>query len=285
LLAGAGLPPDSVIAVGMALPAPVDRTNKIHATTFIPNWRGFQPAQEMSSRLDLPVLVDNDANLCALAEMAVGAARGCRDFVYVKASTGVGCGLIIDGRVYRGSVGTAGEIGHIVVDDQGDLCYCGRRGCLHKVVGAQAITQMLQRSPGERFPFWDDDPDEAADPLAMYDRRLAQVISLSNQGNQACRRVLRDTGRRLGAAIASVCNLLNPERVVVGGVLGGAGGVLFDTLNEEVGWYVSALSGEAVPVVPADLPEGQAELIGALALALREPNDEVSQRLQKILFE
>ena len=151
LLAETGLGHGDVIGVGMALSGPIDHDRgAVRPTAILPGWEGLAVAAEMSRRLgDLPVHLDNDANLGALAEVTLGAARDARNAVYVMISSGIGAGLIIDGRPYRGGGGMAGEIGHVLVDETGPICRCGNRGCLETFISGPALTDLLRRSRGE----------------------------------------------------------------------------------------------------------------------------------------
>src|SRR5215472_13215046 len=129
-LAAADVASTRVIGVGLGLPAPIDRARgTVASSSILPGWRGVQAAHELSGRLDLPVELDNDANLGALAETVWGAGRGCAHVVYVKASERIGCGLVLDGVLFRGARGIAGEIGHTIVNQSGPVCTCGSRGC------------------------------------------------------------------------------------------------------------------------------------------------------------
>src|SRR3954449_963604 len=136
----AGVTSDRVIGVGMALAAPVERaTGLVFAEGILPNWGGVQPAAEMQARLGLPVQVRNDANLGALGEHVFGAGHGVDDMAYVRLSAGIGVGLILGGRPYRGHTGIAGELGHVRVDADGAICRCGNRGCLETVAAPRVV--------------------------------------------------------------------------------------------------------------------------------------------------
>src|SRR5205807_716058 len=168
---------------------PVDRARgTVGSSSILPGWVGVRAADEMSRRIGLAVEVDNDANLGALAELNVGAGRGCSELAYIKASTGIGCGLVLGGQPYRGATGTAGEIGHMSVDERGAFCYCGNRGCLETLASGPAIIDMLQRSQGD-------------------DLTLADVVTMARAGQAACRRAIADAGRHIGVAVANLCNL------------------------------------------------------------------------------
>ena len=240
-----------VLGVGMGLPGPVHRpTGTIGSGTILPGWAGVRLLDEMEGLLEMPVYVDNDANLGALSELYWGAGRGCSNFAYLKVATGIGAGLVAGGRVLQGAGGTAGEIGHISVDDDGDICRCGSRGCLETVAAAPAIVRMLRRGIG-------------------HDLEPEQVIERAEAGDLACRRALADAARHIGGAVATLCNLFNPERIVVGGTMGGAGELLLDPLRESVQLRALQSAAEDVEIVPGRLGE-RAELLGAVALVLQE---------------
>jgi predicted NBD/HSP70 family sugar kinase/biotin operon repressor len=239
-----------VIGVGMGIPGPVQKTGMVGSSAILPGWAGTSPQERMAELLDLPVLVGNDANLGALAESTWGAGRGSPNVVYLKLATGIGAGIVIGGRLFEGAGGTAGEIGHTTIDETGDICRCGNRGCLETYAGAAAIASLLSRSFGEEL-----EPED--------------VLSRAAGGDPGCRRALADAGRHIGVAVANLCNLVNPERIVVGGSLGHAGGLLLDPLTESVRLRAIPTAAEDVRVVPGELGE-RAELLGAVALVLQE---------------
>jgi predicted NBD/HSP70 family sugar kinase len=204
----------------------------------------------------MPVRVENDANLGALAEIVWGAGRGCSELLYVKAASGVGAGLVLNGRLYEGHAGTAGEIGHITIDETGPVCRCGNRGCLEVYAAAEAVLEPLRRRHGPKLT-------------------LRQVIALAQEGDLGCQRVIADAGRSLGLAIAGTCNLLAPERVIVGGELANAGAILLDPLRTVVSRSAIASLRET-PVHGGVLGE-RAEVLGAVALVLREAGRYVAE--------
>ncbi|MQA93947.1 MAG: ROK family protein [Streptosporangiales bacterium] len=251
LLAGVGADRSAVLAVGLGLPGPIDAaTGVLGSTTILPGWVGVNPREELARRLGLPVHVDNDANIGALAEMAWGAARGCADAAYIKVASGVGAGILVGGRVYRGAGGTAGEIGHITVDESGRMCRCGNRGCLETYAGGPFLVELLRSAH----------PDAAT---------LRDVVDLALSGDVGARRVVADAGRYVGLGVAHLCNVLNPSCVVVGGELARAGELLLDPVREGVRRYAIPSAAEVVRVARAEMGE-RAEVLGALALALHE---------------
>ncbi len=163
-------------------------------------------------------------------------------------SNGIGAGLIVAGRLFRGAGGTAGEIGHTILDETGDICRCGNRGCLETYAAGPAIVELLRRSLGE-------------------DLTLETVLARAAEGEAGCRRAIADAGRHVGTAAANLCNVLNPQRIVVGGSIGTAGDVLLEPMREAVARYAIHTAAADVEIVPSELGD-RAELLGALALVL-----------------
>lgn len=232
-----------VVSVAMGLPGPVDRArDSLGDSTVLPGWRGVPARAAMAAALGLDVHIENDANLGALGEWTRG--HGTTDAVlYVKIATGVGAGLIVDGELFTGARGTAGELGHTVVDPQGLPCTCGNRGCLETVAGAGAVLRRLG---------------------LVEDGGLEEV--LGRLEDPAVASVLDEVGRAIGGVLGSVCNLLDPGVVIVGGTLAGVGEPLLGPLREALA--AGAIARDAVPVVEGVLGE-RAEVLGALAYALR----------------
>ncbi|HEX6844440.1 MAG TPA: ROK family transcriptional regulator [Actinomycetota bacterium] len=251
VLREAGLDRRRVLGVGMSLAGPIESTHgTVRPSSISPSWVGIDAAAEMSARLDLPVLLDNDANLGALAELMWGAARGVSEGVYLNVGTGIGAGLIIGGAVYRGANGTAGEIGHATASEGGPMCRCGNRGCLERFAGGTAILQDLAGSHGDEL---------------TLDDLLAHVAA----GENACRRVVSDAGYLIGIHVATLCNLLNPARVIVGGPLSATGDVLLEPIRRSIARSALPAAAEAVDVVQGDLGD-RATALGAVALVLRQ---------------
>src|SRR3954451_20690426 len=201
VLAEAGVERDRILGAGVGIAGPVDAASgTVGGATILPGWMGIDVAGELERRLEMPVHVDNDANLGALAESVLGAGRDAGEMAYLMLSSGIGAGLILGGRLYRGAGGTAGEIGHVVVDEQGPMCRCGNRGCLEVFAGADALVELLRRSHGDELT-------------------VERMIELANAGDPACQRVIADAVRVAGTALAALCNQFNPERIVVGGEL------------------------------------------------------------------
>ncbi|MFL5910828.1 MAG: ROK family protein [Gaiellaceae bacterium] len=242
---------EEVQGVGLGVPGPIHLpTGVVGSSAILPGWVGAQVACEMSERLNLPVHVDNDANLGALAELRWGAARGRSTLTYIKIATGIGAGLVLERRLFRGAGGTAGEIGHTTIDESGAICRCGSRGCLETYAGAHAVVELLKPSLGP----------EVTGEL---------VVERALEGHAGSRRAIGDAGRHVGSALANLCNLFNPELIVVGGTFAAAGDVLLEPMREAVQRRAIPSAAEDVEIVTAALGD-RAELLGAVALVLYE---------------
>ncbi|MBA3780622.1 MAG: ROK family transcriptional regulator [Nocardioides sp.] len=244
LLAAAGAAPTGLRSITMGIPAPIT-DGVVRSSSILPGWVGVHAQDAAQERLGMPVHVENDANLGALAEHRVGVARGHTCSVFLKISSGVGAGIIINDAVYHGSLGAAGEVGHLTLDEQGPMCRCGSRGCLEAYASTSAVIAMMAgQLPGAT---------------------LDDIVEAAEAGNVAAVRTLEDAGLHLGWGLASVVNLLNPGLVVVGGDMARAGEFLLEPAR--IGLRRHALDAvAATPVVASQLAE-RASLTGAVLLA------------------
>ncbi|MFF4158991.1 ROK family protein [Streptomyces sp. NPDC001678] len=254
LITKAGINPRKIVGVGLGVPGPIDaESGVLGSTAILPGWAGTNPRDDLAERLGVPVHVDNDANLGALGELVWGAGRGATDLAYIKVASGVGAGLVINGKIYRGPGGTAGEIGHITLDESGPVCRCGNRGCLETFTAARYILPLLHSAHGT-------------------DLTVPRVVELAREGDPGCRRVISDVGRYIGSGVANLCNLLNPSRVVLGGDLADSGELVLAPIRESVSRYAIPSAARRLEVVPGALG-GRSEVLGALALVLSEMGD------------
>jgi predicted NBD/HSP70 family sugar kinase len=259
MLAGLGPDRSRVVGGAIGLPAPVNPvTGTVGPGNVLPKWVDRHPAAELQRNLGVPFALDNDANLGALAEIAFGVARGLSDLIYVKASTGIGAGLVLRGGLYRGSTGRAGELGHVPVDPAGPLCRCGNRGCLETVASVTQVLAMMQ-PPHER-------------PMTM-----ARLVELVSAGDVGANRVLGDVGRVMGRVLADVVNNLNPEMVALGGELSLAGAPLLAGVRESIDRYAQPGIARDLRIQLGELG-ADAQLLGAAALALGETEQSLAQR-------
>jgi predicted NBD/HSP70 family sugar kinase len=248
VLTEAGAQRASVVGVGFGIPAPITRDGRIGSPALLPAWADLSPGEELARRLELPVRLENDANLGALGEYVWGAGRGCAHLVFVKLATGIGMGIVLDGRLYRGAAGTAGELGHVTLDARGPVCRCGNRGCVELAAGGRALLASAQLTR----------PDVTD---------LATLVRYAGEGDPGCRRLLIDAGTQLGLALGGLVNLLNPQRIVLGGELGHAVDVLREPLQRGLSDTAMAAAVAAVDVVPGELGL-RAAALGGVALAL-----------------
>jgi predicted NBD/HSP70 family sugar kinase len=250
LARGARLERERLLGVGAAISVPVRRDASLAAAGILPGWSAVSPQRELARRLGVPVHVGNDANLGALAEVRTGAARGASDVVYLMLSSGVGGGLVLGGSLFTGHGGMTGELGHVPVDPDGAQCRCGNRGCLETIAGAQWLLSRLGAALGETLT-------------------LPEAVARARAGDGVCRRVFREAGLAAGRVAGGICNVVNPELVIVGGDLIVAGELLVDAVREGLEQTSIAAVRSDVAVVAATLGD-RAELLGAIGLAIEQ---------------
>lgn len=250
VLAHANVERTKVLGVGAGLPGPVNAiTGAVGSSSIAPSWVGLRPAEELGRLLALPVRIDNVGNLGALAEVTWGAGQGAQVAVYIKLGTGVGAGFVMAGRLFGGSCGTAAEFGHMTVDPDGQICRCGNRGCLETYVSLPALLDQLRSHDGT-------------------DLTAHGMISIALAGDRASRRVLADAALRVGAATAIICNLINPDRVILGGELAAAYDILIGPLRAAIERDALPFARDHVTVCKGLLGE-RAVALGAVATVLQ----------------
>jgi len=253
-----------LLAVGIAVPGPLDyQRGTVIAPPIMPGWDGFPIRSHLEVRFGVPVYLDNDANLGALGELRYGAGRGLQNLAFIKVATGIGCGIVIDGRIYHGQTGAAGEIGHVVVDPDGPPCTCGGFGCLEAMAGGPAIAARagLAIQAGQSTILR---TGQANGNLSARD-----VAEAARRGDPLSRQLFADAGRLIGLAAADVINLLNPGRLIIGGGVSQAGDLILETLRETVDRRTVRAAIENVDVVQSELGV-RSTALGAVALALQE---------------
>ncbi len=218
-----GVQQSQLLGVGVAVPSPVDRERPGELLPLVlPKWSGYNIASHLQRSFKRPVFVDNDANLGALAELWWGAGSSARDLAYIKVATGVGAGIIIDGRIFRGSGGIAGEIGHTSIDPSGPQCICGLKGCLTTFIGTPAL---LARAKDELRASGSDRP-----PPATID----ELVNAALDGDPMSVELIRYASDKLGVGVANMLNLLNPKTVILGGGIARAGDLVLDTVHKTI---------------------------------------------------
>jgi glucokinase len=252
-------------ACGISFGGPVDFQHQRVTSIHSPGWKNFSFAEWVSTNLNLPCLLDNDANAGALGEFRYGAGRGTESLVYVTLSTGVGAGLILNGKTYRGKDGLAGELGHIPISDSGITCSCGAVGCLESLCSGRAIggrgkewgwrrSDGLTRAPGS----------SDGEPQGVTAKKIVQAAS---EGDTTALRIVREAARWLARGLLTVIRILNPDRIILGGGLTLAGQVLLAPLHQSLAELVSPTIGYSTEIVVAELGT-YSPLYGAAAMAL-----------------
>ncbi|MET3565902.1 putative NBD/HSP70 family sugar kinase [Leifsonia sp. 563] len=248
MLAAGGHDRESVLAVGVGIPGPIDRrTGTVLQGAILPEWVGIT-RRELEDVFGFPVVVDNDANLGALAEVTWGANRGERNLIFVKIGTGIGAGLILNGQPYYGFLGITGELGHTPVAEHGVICRCGNRGCLETIASTSVMLESLGRGDGART---------ASDILR---RGLAK--------DPAVLRVVSDAGTAIGQAIGNIANVINPELVLIGGPLVGLGDALLDPIRHGIRQNAIPIIAGTTTVRISSLGD-RAESLGAAAIVIK----------------
>ncbi|MCW2819259.1 MAG: hypothetical protein JWR42_2046, partial [Marmoricola sp.] len=254
LLADAGRVPDQVRGVGLSIPGTVDaRLGASLDSPIMTGWDGVRLGPFLAGLTTAPVFVENDANAMALSERR-GLLESHRDLLFVKASTGLGVGIVTGGQVVRGGIGAAGEIGHTKIHAaQGLACRCGDTGCLESVAAGWALVAAA-RSAGHEVD------------------HVRDLVALAVQGHADARHLVREAGRRIGEVVASAVNLLNPEAIVVGGDLAAAYDPFVAGLRESLYSLASALATRELVIAPVTHGE-RSGVVGCAALAIREVLD------------
>ena len=257
LAAGIRKDAGSFAGVGIGIPGFIDDTSGVAVEVVNMGWRRVEVRAVLAKRLGLPVYLDNDANVAALGEAWAGAGRGRKLALCVTLGTGVGGGIVIDGRVLRGANTMAGEIGHIVLEPGGAPCNCGLHGCLETLASATGVVRLAKEAVARGVP----------SALPEEGLTSADVFAAAGRGDEAARQATDHAVESLGRGLAIGANILNPEVIVVGGGMSKAGDALFAPLRAAFARYALARVGEAVEIVPAALGN-DAGVVGAAKLAL-----------------
>ena len=238
-----------VKGVGIGVPGLVDFSRGVvYDLTNVRGWKNTPVKRLLENKLKIPVLADNDVNVMALGECKFGAGKGARNAVCITLGTGVGGGIIIDGGIYRGSTFSAGEVGHMPLKEEGLSCNCGGYGCLERYVGNRHISEEFRSIKGG---------DSLLSP---------ESISIAaRKGDKASIELWDRVGKRIGTTLAGIVNLLNPEKIIIGGGVAGAGELIFGPIRKTVKRRAMPVPGRAVRILKAKLGN-DAGVIGAAAL-------------------
>ena len=246
--------------VGIGSPGPLDRERGIVIVTPNLGWRNFPLRDEISKRVGLPASLDNDANCATIGEWWCGAAKGARHVIGITIGTGIGGGLILDGRLFHGASDVAGEIGHTTIDSTGRRCNCGNYGCLEAYASGPAIAERAREAlaggePSILLKLVNDDLKKITAQL---------VYDAAKKDDDVARQVVRETANFLGAGVANLLNIFNPNVVVIAGGVTQAGAPLFEPLRAEVRRRAFRPAVEACKILPGTL-RGSAGVVGAVA--------------------
>ncbi len=248
-----------VVGVSLGVPGIISRREGVVVSSpNLPGWKMIPLLDLIRERVSLPLMMENDANAALYGEFWMGAARGCRTAVLMTLGTGVGGGIITDGRLLRGADGMAGEIGHLTVEREGEPCPCGNRGCLERYASAAGVARRYRRLQ-----------EESSGNPSPEGTTATAVHSLALKGDVLALRTFREAGTCLGIALASVVNIVNPEVVIIGGGLLPAWDFFMPSAREEMFRRAFQAPAERVGLLPALLGD-QAGYIGAAGLFWKE---------------
>jgi predicted NBD/HSP70 family sugar kinase len=246
------------LGLGFTVPTPLlsEQENRL-MTYYMPAWEGYQPDLLMHQFLDIPVYLENDANAGAIAEKYWGCGRGYDNLVFIKLGIGVGCGMIINGSLFRGFGGSAGEIGHTTIEPKGRLCRCGNYGCMESYVGIPGIITGVREELQARGLSWPENT-----PMTIQN-----IVAGALNGDGYSRKVLQNAGNYLGIAVANLVNLVNPGLVVIGGDLVSAGDVLLDAVDASAGERIIPIESQMFKLAVSQL-DSNAVAVGGATLVI-----------------
>jgi glucokinase len=252
-------------ACGISFGGPVDFQLQTVTSVHSPGWKNFSFAEWVRTNLNLPCLLDNDANAGALGEFRYGAGRGTESMVYVTLSTGVGAGLILNGKTYRGKDGLAGELGHVPISNSGITCSCGAVGCLESLCSGSALAERGKERGWRRRDGLTRNGDSSGEsPEGITAKEIVQAAS---EGDTAALHIVREAARWLARGLLMLIRILNPDRIILGGGLSQAGQVLLAPLHECLAELASPTIGYSTEIVIAELGI-YSPLYGAAAMAI-----------------
>jgi glucokinase-like ROK family protein len=260
-----------ILTIGIGVPGPiVSEAGMVVAPPIMPGWDGYPIRDTLQKLWGCPVSVNNDAELGVLGEWAAGAGRGERNLVYIKVGTGIGAGLLMDGQIYRGATGSAGEIGHLTIDENGPVCACGNQGCLEAVAGGRAIALQARQAvqQGQRT--------QLASFLPVDNITARDVAAAARRGDLLSQQILSTAGLHIGLAIAGLVNMFNPGMVIIGGGVAQTGDLLLEPMRQTVQRRSLPAAARVVRITTAILGRRSSSMgavIQALTVALHQVAD------------
>lgn len=266
----AGFQMTDLLATGLGVPGPIMAdAGMVVAPPIMPGWDRYPIRATLEKRWGNPISLNNDAELGAVGEWAYGAGRLAQNLAYIKVGTGVGAGLLLDGHIYRGASGSAGEIGHLTIDTNGSICTCGNRGCLETFASGSAIARLAQEAVAKNLPTQLSGQNETI--------TAKDVASAARRGDLMAQQIIAEAGAQLGVAIAGLVNLINPNMVVVGGGVAQIGDLFLEPVRKEVQRRSLPGSVRAVQITTALLGRRSTSMgavVQAVSIALHHIADE-----------
>lgn len=256
----------SILGVGIGSPGPVNtKKGVIHYAPNLPHWTNVPLVQILKDELNLPIFLENDANAAALGEWWLGAGKGIDNLVLLTLGTGIGGGIIIEGKVLHGAWDTAAEIGHMIIHEGGLTCGCGKRGCFEAYASATGVVKrtLAAIEKGEKTLL-----------INLVENRLEDItceliFKTAEKGDSLAKWIVEETARYLGIGIASIVNIINPQMIILSGGMTAAGDLLFKPVRKYAQENASAAAIKGVKIVPAALG-GNAGAVGAAATVLKK---------------
>ncbi len=258
----------SIVGIGIGCGGPLDRkTGKILVVPNLPGWDNLPLVSIFSDTFNAPAYLDNDQTVACLGELVYGAGKGFKNFVYLGVSTGIGGGIVIDGKVYRGSNDNAGEFGHHKILENGPQCPCGDKGCLEALASGTSIARMarefISKLPLAERPIW------AQNSASITSEMVAKKAA---EGDKLASVIWRESMRYLGIGVSNIISIFNPELVILGGGVTKAGELLFEPVRSTVSQRTLPALLQNVQIVASALGDN-AGLIGAAALVLEQSGE------------
>ncbi len=258
---------DDIVAIGVGVPGPVvSEAGGVVAPPIMPGWDGFPIQSHLQTLWGHPITLNNDAELGALGEWAYGAGRSEQDLLFIKVGFGIGAGMLLNGQIYSGTTGSAGEIGHITINEFGPMCTCGNRGCLEALAGGRAIADQAKGAvrSGKRT--------ELAS-IKSVDKITALDVALeARKGDLVAQEIISNAGQYLGIAIANLINVVNPSMIVIGGGVAQMGDLLLEPIRQSAATRSLPAAARVVRITAAVLgrrSSGMGAVVQALSLALK----------------
>jgi len=262
LLQKLNIKPQELIGIGIASPGPLDISKGcVDGSPNLPGWTGYSIEQGLSSFFNLPARIDNDANAAALGEYKFGAGKNKKNMVYITVSTGIGGGVIVDGRLMRGANGNAAELGHLTLNINGPVCPCGANGCFEMYASGTAIARRTREAIQAGAPSQILSLAGSLEKITTH-----HILAALQKEDELAKKIWNETTEYLGRGLAVVINTFNPELIVVGGGVTAAGELLFNPVREKALRYAFPRLAAVCSIVPAGLGSNVG-VVGAAACA------------------